>query len=618
MPDTLTPRPYQEEDLDAIEAEYREGNTRLLYHAATGLGKGVLATFLPQRFERLFEEGMLMLVPRREIAFQMQDNLSRALPSATVGLEMGGSWATGNEDVLIMSIHTAGRRSSDRIERFLRNYGIIVNDEAHHSYRGGIADNVLSWFGQSTEGRSVGGVRPLVLHMTATPHREDEHSLAPFIDAVAASRDITFGVRQGWLVDIRSYKVIEELEGGGVDDMDGYEADLIVRAYEKYGLGLSTLVYAGSLDVAHLATRRFSERGVEAAYIDGETDKERRDERLRQFRNGEVQVMTNFNCLSEGFDFPGLQCEIMARPLQSERLYTQMMGRALRPACNVDEAGSAEARKERIAASEKPFAHIIDVAHNTDRLSLQTTAPSVIGVPEGAEDAVGVGDGDASLVTEVKDVIDELEEEQPERDLREADPNEIDLAIRRVDVWSQTVYNEQIEEVTPLRWIKSGDPPSYSLYLPEDPNPDSWKDQDPKIVRIEPQEGGDAYDVYKIGEGGWTKNPGGRDFAKPANVEHVQSIDTQNLTIYMKNVEQKIARENESVYRALRRDMISPNETPGSKTLDKLRRRGYRVDEDRITKLTARLLLDHAKIENKVDAIRRGEQGTEAARKTLS
>jgi superfamily II DNA or RNA helicase len=611
----MTPRDYQATDLQRIRELYEQGNTRLLVHYATGLGKGVLAIFIAQMFERLMEEGMLIIVPRREIAFQFRENVREILPSASVGIEMGEEYASLDEDVIIASSHTLGRRNSGRIERLMTDMGIIVNDEAHHSYKGGISDNVLSWFGQGA-GMShtlPSGIDPLVLHMTATPFREDEHSLAPFLDDTLPSRGIQFGVEQGWLTDIQAYKVIDS--PSGVTDMDGYEADLLYRAYVDYCLDLSTIIFCPDLQVAKLATKRLNAEGIDAGYIDGETEKPERDRKLKAHREGEIDVILNYGCLIEGYDDPSLQAEIMARQTESERLYTQMLGRALRPSVDVDSVETADERKELIAQSEKPHAHIIDVAHNTEALEVQQSVGDIFDVPTGS--VVGTGtEGDPDLVSEVVDQIDELDREQPERDLRRADPDTIKLAIRGVDVWSQTVYSREMESISPLRWVRHGEDGDevYSLVMPRKPGATNDRERTPHILRIEPhpdEEG--QHRILMIDEGGWA----GR-YPKRSDADLITTISTGAVEGAMKKIERRVLRADEKLYEKLRRDFIGPNEPASQKQIDRLQDAGYRFDESEMTALTADLLLRHKRVEEKVKRISEGEEGTTDAQSLLS
>lgn len=55
-----------------------------------------------------------------------------------------------------------------------------------------------------------------------------------------------------------------------------------------------------------------------------------RDRILTELAAGDLDVVTNCNVLTEGFDAPALRCLLMARPTKSSALYTQMIGRGTR------------------------------------------------------------------------------------------------------------------------------------------------------------------------------------------------------------------------------------------------------------------------------------------------
>src|SRR5690606_35242387 len=103
MSTVFRPTAYQVEALEKVHAAYREGKNRQLGHMATGLGKTAIGVFLPEYFDDLFEKyGMLVLVPRREIAMQFYQKLAAAYPSKTIAVEMGDNRANGDEDIIIM------------------------------------------------------------------------------------------------------------------------------------------------------------------------------------------------------------------------------------------------------------------------------------------------------------------------------------------------------------------------------------------------------------------------------------------------------------------------------------------------------------------------------------
>ena len=105
----------------------------------------------------------------------------------------------------------------------------------------------------------------------------------------------------------------------------------IVENWARICPDRQTVVF--SVSVKHSIHIRdcFQEAGIKAEHLDGKTDKPERDELLRKFMAGEIQVITNCMVLTEGWDCPAASCCILARPTKSLTLYIQMAGRVLRP-----------------------------------------------------------------------------------------------------------------------------------------------------------------------------------------------------------------------------------------------------------------------------------------------
>jgi DNA repair protein RadD len=69
---------------------------------------------------------------------------------------------------------------------------------------------------------------------------------------------------------------------------------------------------------------------VRAQHVDGTTDKFSRERIIQEFRDGELNVLCNYEVLATGFDAPKIDCVFIARPTASVVLYSQMIGRGLR------------------------------------------------------------------------------------------------------------------------------------------------------------------------------------------------------------------------------------------------------------------------------------------------
>ena len=115
---------------------------------------------------------------------------------------------------------------------------------------------------------------------------------------------------------------------------------LIVDTYlnkaEEYG---QTIVFTVNITHAIALSALFNKAGVKADYIiSGTIDKatgatigpEENERKLKEYREGKLQVLINVNILTEGIDLPKTKSVFLARPTVSTILMTQMVGRALR------------------------------------------------------------------------------------------------------------------------------------------------------------------------------------------------------------------------------------------------------------------------------------------------
>jgi DNA repair protein RadD len=92
------------------------------------------------------------------------------------------------------------------------------------------------------------------------------------------------------------------------------------------------IVFAATVEHAHLLATITRARGIDAAAITGATDRAERERLIRKFKNQDPQpsVMFNYGVLTAGFDAPRTSAALIARPTRSLVLYSQMVGRALR------------------------------------------------------------------------------------------------------------------------------------------------------------------------------------------------------------------------------------------------------------------------------------------------
>lgn len=379
----MSDREFQKRAENAVFTEWEDVQSTLVV-MPTGTGKTVLASNI---IKRIRPKRTLFLAHREELIFQAAKTIRR-YAHLGVDIEMADLWAGDSlwdADVIVSTIQTqiAGKKEQERMTRFdPSHFGLVVVDEAHRvtaaSYR-----KVLSHYKKNSELK--------ILCLTATPDRADEEALGQMIDSVAFDYEIIDAINDGWLVPIEQQMVFVEgldfsrvkTQGG---DLSASDLAAIMEAEKNLqGVAASsleiigdrrTLVFTAGVKQAEMLCEIFNRhRSNMAGWVCGATPKNQRRDLLNRFADGRTQVVVNCNCLSEGFDNPGVEVVIQARPTKSRSLYAQQAGRSTRPLAGVvDGLDSAEQRRAAIAASAKPSCLIVDFVGNAGRHKLMTSA----------------------------------------------------------------------------------------------------------------------------------------------------------------------------------------------------------------------------------------------------
>jgi superfamily II DNA or RNA helicase len=329
-------RAYQSEALTAVRDAYRAGKRRVIVSLPTGSGKTVVFAHFP-RFLKM-KKRLLVLAHREELLQQARDKFRSIDPELKVEIEQATSHAAADAKVVIASVPTLARNSA-RLSRLQpEEFSIVVVDEAHHavapSYR-----RIFDHFGLLEP-----SVSRYLIGFTATPRRGDKQGLGEVFEEVCYARDMREMIAERYLCPITGWRVDTDLSLDNVKVRHGdfiesqlarvvnmpLRNSLLVKAYRDFAPGRRAIVFC--VDVAHAKDvhRAFAEAGIRAAPVWGELSRDQRRSTLAAFSAGEIDVVTNCNVLTEGFDEPRVDCVIMARPTKSKLLYAQMVGRGTR------------------------------------------------------------------------------------------------------------------------------------------------------------------------------------------------------------------------------------------------------------------------------------------------
>lgn len=335
-------RDYQAANIAEVRRLHEAGERRLLGVAATGLGKTIMFGSLAAELEAR----TLILAHRDELVNQARDKVLTCWPEATVGI-VKAERDEFTAPVVCASVQTVA--GAARLRKLAsRPFDLVIVDEAHHAvaatYRRvlaavGAGPDIEPWAGQD-----LGWERPLLLGVTATPDRGDKVALRSVFDRVAFSQDMLWGIRSGYLTDLRPYRIVLDFDmadlrvtAGDYDETEAAEALVkagapmaAVDSWREHANGRKALVFTPTVESARLFAAAFQQEGVPAAYVSGATPLEERRRILADFAAGRLLVLANCAVLTEGYDEPSVGCVIMARPTKSRALYTQMLGRGVR------------------------------------------------------------------------------------------------------------------------------------------------------------------------------------------------------------------------------------------------------------------------------------------------
>lgn len=342
----LIARDYQSAAVEALEAAWEEGTQRPCTVMATGLGKTLVAALLADRWagrhRMSAKQRVLFIAHRTELiegaAATIRSLVGDRLRVGIVKAERDNCTA----DIVVASVQTltAGKpEASLRRRNRIAHVGLVIVDECHHAtaptYR-----TVLTHYGCFSEyGARAAG-------LTATLSRSDGVALGDVWQDVVYVKGIAEGVREGHLVRPFGKRVqVFDLDLSRVKKTRGdydkaalgaaLEGSMapqkVALAYREHAFERQGLLFAPTVRTAEIYAEAMAAEGFKVATVHGKTPEGERRDAFQALRDGGLQIISNCGVATEGTDVPAVACVVVGRPTKSQGLYTQMVGRGLRP-----------------------------------------------------------------------------------------------------------------------------------------------------------------------------------------------------------------------------------------------------------------------------------------------
>lgn len=338
----IRPYPYQEQILDALQAERQiHHRTRNLVVAATGTGKTAIAAFDYARFakNRNKETRLLFVAHREEILTQSLSAFRQVLQDPGFGELSVGNFKAKRADHLFISIQTfQHQRLWEKLDSHY--YDMIIVDEFHHaaapSYQ-----KLLSYF------------KPrILLGLTATPERMDGKDILSYFDGhMAAEIRLSEAIERRLLVPFHYFGVEDPIDLSHVAWSKGqYETDelihlyardhtaeiranAILRALTRYTSDLRDVKGIGfcvGIQHAEFMARFFTKAGIPSLALSGDTPDEVRRKAAADLASGRLTFLFVVDIFNEGVDIPAVNTVLFLRPTNSLTIFLQQLGRGLR------------------------------------------------------------------------------------------------------------------------------------------------------------------------------------------------------------------------------------------------------------------------------------------------
>lgn len=320
------------DDQMAVIADLRKAlrtHQSVILRASCRFGKTVVAAYMAQGIVNA-GQSVIFGVHRRELARQVSNTFAK--------FDIAHSYIMGGEETKETLAYVATAGALMRRPEFLRVNWFIV-DEGHLWSNGEMAKLI--------DTAKEYGAKIIIL--TATPARGDGKPLKRIADAIVHGPTERSLIEAGRLAKYLPVAPVRpdlsrlSLVGGEYSKkeidamMDGrFVVKDAIKYWRQFADGLRTIGFAPSRKRGAEYAEEFTNAGIPARFIDGETKDSERHQAINDFADGKIQVLFNCQLAREGWDLSSqvgrdvpIQAVLLMNPSKSLPMAIQMLMRPM-------------------------------------------------------------------------------------------------------------------------------------------------------------------------------------------------------------------------------------------------------------------------------------------------
>lgn len=328
-------RDYQLEAVTRLWAELYVRDTALCVLPTGGGKTEIMIELLRKSLEAKPDVKIVVLLNRLTLVDQTHKRFSRALNSQNIGIYCGSrdSKSTSNS-ITIASIQSIYDIELDKVH-------LIVLDEAHN-----VDENEGRYFEFLTKLKAKND-KLKVVAFTATPFRATGkiYGDGKMFPDITYRKFLTEMIDAGYLVKPSMKRGEHQFDTSKLRiQMGEYRQDDVARLTEDEDVAslqvsdaLSRMsdrrkiVWACStIKHCEMVSRLLNEMGEQAKFLHSKQKPHERMVAQYDFESGDIRHLVFVSIVSEGYDYPPIDCVVLMRPMRSPVLYVQTVGRGLR------------------------------------------------------------------------------------------------------------------------------------------------------------------------------------------------------------------------------------------------------------------------------------------------